>query len=124
MIKIDPATRERLAKYVGPDGRLIMDESLPDDVKGAFEYFNAAGVNVLDLADDKLHLRPIEEGPNEEIESADEGEEEFVVLSPDGVEQGTITNENIEPELSNNEPLSPEQVAKMNQDLEDLDSLF
>ena len=71
MIKIDEETKQALAKYVGPDGRLIIDENLPDDIKEAFEFFNQEGINILDFPEN-LHFAP----PADEEDVFADGEDE------------------------------------------------
>ena len=44
--------KAKYAKYIDANGRLIVDESLPDDVKQAFNYFNSKGINIMELSVD------------------------------------------------------------------------
>lgn len=38
---------ERIKKYIGPDGKLIIDESLTEAEKQNFEYINSLDVDLL-----------------------------------------------------------------------------
>ncbi len=49
MIKLSEEAKKAYAKYVGPDGRLIIDDSLPADLKDTFQFFNEKGINILDM---------------------------------------------------------------------------
>ena len=112
MIKIDEETKQALAKYVGPDGRLIIDDNLPDDIKEAFEFFNQEGINILDFPDN-LHFVP----------PADE-EDVFA----DGENEPTEVDELLESVSS--QPVTPSaniqkiDTEKVNQELADLDEMF
>ena len=49
MLKLSDEAKRAYAKYVGPDGKLIIDDSLPDDMKEAFQFFNNKGINILEM---------------------------------------------------------------------------
>lgn len=49
MIKLSDAAKEKYAKYVGPDGRLIIDETVPEKLRETFQYFNDNNINILQL---------------------------------------------------------------------------
>lgn len=49
MIKLSEEAKQAYSKYVGPDGRLIIDESLPEDMKETFKFFNDKGINILEM---------------------------------------------------------------------------
>ncbi len=52
MLKLSEEAKAKYAKYIDANGRLIVDESLPDDVKQAFNYFNSKGINIMELSVD------------------------------------------------------------------------
>ena len=77
MIKLSEEAKAKYAKYVDQNGRLIVDESLPEDVKKAFNYFNSKGINVMELSvDDDIIDLPEEEEYDDEQEIFD-NEEQF-----------------------------------------------
>lgn len=49
MISLSAEAKQKYAKYVGADGKLIIDESLPDELKEIFQYFNDRNINILEL---------------------------------------------------------------------------
>lgn len=49
MLKLSEEAKRTYAKYVGPDGKLIIDDSLPDDIKETFQFFNDKGINILEM---------------------------------------------------------------------------
>ncbi len=82
MLKLSEEAKAKYAKYVDANGRLIIDETLPEDVKNAFNYFNSKGINIMELNvdDDAIIDLPEEESEDldEELDSDfDETEEEF-----------------------------------------------
>lgn len=119
MIKIDEETKALLAKYVGPDGKLIIDESLPDDIKESFQFFNDEGVNILDFAtNNTLHLHATEEPDPDSVEEIEWDEENVTSL-----EDGQVASEtpSVPPTP---EPLSEKKLAEVNKNLNDLNDMF
>ena len=49
MIKFDEDIKTICAKYVGADGKLIIDDSLPENIKQSFEFFNSRNINIMEL---------------------------------------------------------------------------
>ena len=49
MIKLSDDAKKAYAKYVGPDGKLIIDDSLSDDMKETFQFFNDRGIIILEM---------------------------------------------------------------------------
>ena len=125
MIKIDEETKQALAKYVGPDGRLIIDENLPDDIKEAFEFFNQEGINILNFPEN-LHFAP----PADEEDVFADGEDEPTEVDEllESVSSSTGIDE-IE-ENTSSQPVTPSvntqavDTEKVNQELADLDEMF
>ncbi len=118
MIKIDERAKELLSKYVGPDGKLIIDESLPDDIKESFQYFNDENVNVLEFGQgEELDLDP----STEEFEPDDEEVTEEEMDLSDAI----VTDESA-PEINPIIPqqLSEEKIAEVNEDLNELNNMF
>lgn len=126
MIKIDEETKQALAKYVGPDGRLIIDDNLPDDIKEAFEFFNQEGINILNFPEN-LHFAPPADEEDVFADGEDEPTEvdkllESVSEQPTGVD---VLEENV-----SSQPVTPSanirktDTEKVNQELADLDEMF
>ena len=125
MIKIDEETKQALAKYVGPDGRLIIDENLPDDIKEAFEFFNQEGINILDFPEN-LHFAPPADEEDVFADVADEPTEVDKLLESVSLSTGTDVLE----ENASSQPVTPSvntqvvDTEKVNQELADLDEMF
>lgn len=49
MLKLSDEAKAKYAKYVGTDGKLIIDDSLPEDLKETFRFFNEKNINVLEM---------------------------------------------------------------------------
>ena len=47
MIKLSDSAKKVYANFIDQDGKFIIDESLPEDLKETFRYFNENGINVL-----------------------------------------------------------------------------
>lgn len=78
MIKLSEEAKAKYAKYVDQNGRLIVDESLPEDVKKAFNYFNSKGINVMELSvDDDIIDLPEEEEEYDDEQEIFDNEEQF-----------------------------------------------
>ena len=58
---------ERIKKYIGPDGKLIIDESLTEAEKQNFEYINSLDVDLLKVTKKSF----VDEDLDEEDESDD-----------------------------------------------------
>ncbi len=125
MIKIDEETKQALAKYVGPDGRLIIDENLPDDIKEAFEFFNQEGINILDFPEN-LHFAPPADEEDVFADGEDEPTEVDKLLESVSLSTGTDVLE----ENASSQPVTPSvntqvvDTKKVNQELADLDEMF
>ncbi len=125
MIKIDEETKQALAKYVGPDGRLIIDENLPDDIKEAFEFFNQEGINILDFPEN-LHFAPPADEEDVFADGEDEPTEVDKLLESVSLSTGTDVLE----ENASSQPVTPSvntqvvDTEKVNQELADLDEMF
>lgn len=49
MISLSPKAKEVYSKYIGPDGKLIIDDSVPENLRETFKYFNDNDINILEL---------------------------------------------------------------------------
>lgn len=49
MIKLDDKTKQLCKKYLGADGKFIINDSTPSDLVDLFQYFNDNDINVLTL---------------------------------------------------------------------------
>ncbi len=112
MIKLSDEAKKAYAKYVGPDGRLIIDPSLPDNVKEAFEYFNNEGINILEM---EIPDPVIEE--EDEPEETDLSEEDDSLFEDEEIE--FVDEEDIE-EPPADEPITAETQESLNE----LNNLF
>ena len=125
MIKIDEETKQALAKYVGPDGRLIIDENLPDDIKEAFAFFNQEGINILDFPEN-LHFAP----PADEEDVFADGEDEPTEVDKLLESASLSTGIDVLEENASSQPVTPSvntqavDTEKVNQELADLDEMF
>ena len=125
MIKIDEETKQALAKYVGPDGRLIIDENLPDDIKEAFEFFNQEGINILDFPEN-LHFAP----PADEEDVFADGEDEPTEVDKLLESVSLSTGIDVLEENTSSQPVTPSvntqavDTEKVNQEWADLDEMF
>ena len=122
---VDEETKQALAKYVGPDGRLIIDENLPDDIKEAFEFFNQEGINILDFPEN-LHFAPPADEEDVFADGEDEPTEVDKLLESVSLSTGIDELE----ENTSSQPVTPSvntqsvDTEKVNQELADLDEMF
>ncbi len=67
MLKLSDEAKAKYAKYLDANGKLIIDDTLPEDVKKAFNYFNSRNINIMQLNvnDDIIDL------PEEEVNDSD-----------------------------------------------------
>lgn len=79
MLKLSDEAKAKYAKYVDANGRLIIDDSLPEDVKKAFNYFNSRNINIMNLNvdDDIIDL------PEEEISESDDDLDDIMLDNDD-----------------------------------------
>ena len=114
MIKIDERAKELLSKYVGPDGKLIIDESLPDDIKESFQYFNDENVNILEFGQgEELDLDP----------SLDNFEPDDEVITDDEMDMSDVeVVEETAPVTP--APISEAKAEEINRNLNDLNNMF
>jgi len=49
MIKLSDEAKKYFSKYVGSDGKLIIDDSVPLELREQFKYFNDKGINILEM---------------------------------------------------------------------------
>ena len=67
MIALNEETKAACAKYVGADGFLVIDESVPEELKEIFHYFNNEGIKILEMnIDDSLGNSDLKESFLEE----------------------------------------------------------
>lgn len=101
MIKLSEEAKQKYAKYVGPDGKLIINDSLPDELKETFQYFNDNNINILELnIDDTIFSEDDEE--KEELLGADDNDDDEVIDEniEDDFDQSTTYNDIIEDDSS------------------------
>ncbi len=83
MISLSPKAKEVYSKYVGPDGKLIIDESVPENLREAFQYFNDNDINILELNVEKDYTTLDEDLEPEMDDEDDMSEEEIDILDED-----------------------------------------
>ncbi len=123
MIKIDEKSKKLLEEHIGPDGKFIIDDSLPENIRQAFEFFNS---------NDDIDIRSyIEAGSvdlNTQLEEPEEIEEDDdEQISDDGIiiddatviEEPSSDIETVEPK-----PMSEAEQAEISKNLEDLNDMF
>lgn len=91
MIKLSEEAKKAYAKYVGPDGRLIIDDSIPADLKETFQFFNEKGINILEMNIDDSSAETLDN--DVEILDTDSDED---ILSEDSTELSTDDNSIVE----------------------------
>ncbi len=108
MIKLDDNVKAFLRQYIGTDGKLIIDESLPEDLQEAFREINEKmnPEQVLNMEEIDFDSLP------DDVETDDE----------DPVEQPALA-EKIVPDIAP-PPITAEKAAEINKNLEDLDEMF
>jgi len=103
MIKLSDEAKREYAKFVGSDGRLRIDDTVPEQMREVFQYFNDKGINILEMqVDDDVEI--LDDRSDDEIDSAETISEEY---DDDSFSQETAS-------LKENE----------NVDLDDLNDLF
>lgn len=102
MIKLSEEAKQHFSKYVGPDGKLIIDDSVPQELRETFQFFNDKGINILDM------------NINDDIEILDEPD-----TVSDDIESDDYSNGD-----SNSEFSSTIVEDDSNVDLDDLNNLF
>lgn len=78
MLKLSEEAKRAYAKYVGPDGKLIIDDSLPDDMKEAFQFFNDKGINILEM-----NINDEDSESNADIEILEEDSDDDSLIEDD-----------------------------------------
>ena len=49
MIRLSEEAKSIYAKYVGADGKVIIQDFFPDELKEAFQHFNDNNINILEM---------------------------------------------------------------------------
>lgn len=61
MITIDDETKRKLNEFIDVDGKIIIADSMPDDLKAAIKYLNDNNVNLFSHIEDVQALEESEE---------------------------------------------------------------
>ena len=63
MISLSEEAKRVYAKYVGPDGKVAIQDFFPEELKEAFQYFNDNNINILEMKIDPsaISARALEE---------------------------------------------------------------
>ena len=124
MIKLSEEAKKVYAKYVGPDGRLIIDPSLPDKVKEAFEFFNNEGINILELnIDDEINTE-LDNDESVDTEEIEEDEDDDLEEFEEDTEDIEDDEEDSDEEDSNELELNKEVTETEQANLNDLNNMF
>lgn len=103
MIKLSDQAKREYAKFVGSDGKLRVDDTVPEELREVFQYFNDKGINILEMQ------------INDDVEILDESSD------------GDIDSEEVITEEYDDENFSQETNSlreNENVDLDDLNDLF
>ena len=71
MVTIDDEMKAKISNMMDSDGKLIITDDMPDDLKSAIQYLNDNNVNILDNSTDE------EYEPDEEDLGTDEFDDEM-----------------------------------------------
>lgn len=104
MIKLSDAAKQEYAKYVGADGKLRIDDTVPENLREIFQYFNDRGINILKMEID------------DNVEVLDEPDSNIDEVSSE------LDDDNYDDEMSSQEATN----FKENEDvsLDDLENMF
>lgn len=94
MLKLSEEAKKKYAKYVGPDGKLIIDDSLPEEVKESFQYFNDNNINILELNVDDNITSEYDEEEEELLDESDDYADEIIDENSENFDNVT-TNDTI-----------------------------
>jgi len=72
MIALSPEAKQAYAKYVGPDGKLIIDDTVPENLKETFQFFNDNNINILELNIERIYNDTFDEDQEIDEEDIDE----------------------------------------------------
>lgn len=90
--ELSEAAKAKYSKYVGPDGKLIIDDSLSDNLKEAFQFFNDKGINIMEMnIDDAIPY--IDEGSEISSDNTYDDEDDFDI---DELEEDNIIENDTE----------------------------
>lgn len=96
MISLSPRAKEAYAKYVGPDGKLRIDETVPENLRETFQFFNDNNINVLELNIEKIYNDAFDDEPSAEdtLNNADDEitEEDLMDVSFEDDDEDVDTN--------------------------------
>ena len=125
MIKMTEESLKLLNEHLNPDGTFRIDESLPEHIRNAMQYFNDSGMKATDIINRSASdlSVPLEEEPNEEDVSEDETilDENAVSVEPSSEMEENLTSNSVPPI---NNQLTAEKQAEIAQNLEDLNDIF
>ena len=97
-MNIDEETRKKVSSLVGPDGKMVIPDDFPDDLKEVITYLNRNNINILDTTnlDDGI----VDEENDADINSDDDDYDDMDDDMTDDIEEETITTNHISDEIS------------------------
>lgn len=107
MIKLDDNTKQLCKKFLGSDGKFIINETTPSDLVDLFQYFNDNNIDVLTLELDDVVVSEDEEDSTIDEELTFDEDENF----ENEIDQNSNNSSIVETKLDQNE-------------LNDLDNFF
>jgi hypothetical protein len=81
MLQISQEAIDKYSKYLGPDGKFIIDESVPEELRETLKFFNESNIDIHNLSIEELDkkLADYNDGFDEEpdVETDDDDTDSF-----------------------------------------------
>ncbi len=94
MIKLDENTKKLCKRFLGQDGKFIINETTPSDLVDLFQYFNDNNIDVLTLELNDVVLSEDEEDLIPDEEDSFDNEEDEILNNDFG--NDTVTEKKLE----------------------------
>ncbi len=91
MFELNEKAKAEIAKYIDSSGKLIIDDSLPDEVKKIFQYFNDNNLDIMNINVDDIINLPKTENFDESFEDSNYDE----IVSSENNYDDTLEEEKI-----------------------------
>ena len=108
---MDSKDKETLKRFLDEDGKIIITEDMPDDLKNAINYMNENNINLLEK---RQHVSFDDEDLDEDYDDSDDESYDIssdVVIEDDEADDSDSLNDNLSDEADESS-------------LQDLDNLF
>ena len=99
MITVDDNMKQRLSRFLDSDGKIMISDDMPDDLKSAIRFLNANNVNLLsendasadyeasELTDPEIDSSEFENDPEfAEVPEEEDTQEDYVIEENEDVE--------------------------------------